>query len=80
MMRSVYTKRYQHLRQILKDIRQEAGIQQKKLSAMLDMPHSFVCKYEQGERRLDVVELFDICEKLDADVHQVIDQIIEIKP
>lgn len=47
---------------------------------MLDMPHSFVCKYEQGERRLDVVELFDICEKLDADVYQVIDQIIEIKP
>lgn len=79
MTRSVYTKKYQHLRQILKKIRKDQGIPQKKLSAMLDMPHSFVCKYEQGERRLDIVELIDIAAILKADVHQIIDEVKKVK-
>lgn len=79
MTRSVYSKRYQSLRQILKRIRKEAKLPQKKLSAMLDMPHSFVCKYEQGERRLDIVELMDIADILEIDIHEIISELQKIK-
>lgn len=36
------------------------------------MPLSFVGKYEQGERRLDVIELMDIAEALDFDPAEVL--------
>jgi hypothetical protein len=33
----------------------------------LNKPQSFVANYENGERRLDVIELVTICRVLDAD-------------
>ncbi len=34
------------------------------LAERLEVPHSFVGKVEQGERRLDVVEYIQYCEAL----------------
>lgn len=40
------------------------GMTQVQLSESLGMPQSFVSKYETGERRLDVVELRQVCKSL----------------
>jgi len=42
---------------VLREIRQEQGITQVELAERVNMPQSYVSKYEQGERRLDLVEL-----------------------
>ena len=53
------------LRELLKDLRMnEAGLTQVELSQALGRPQSYVSKYETGERKLDYVEIAEICEAL----------------
>lgn len=46
---------------LLRRIRQDAGLRQADLAQRLCQPQSFVSKYESGERRLDVLELREVC-------------------
>ena len=50
------------LLELLREIRQEAGLRQVELAERLGRPQSFVSKYESGERRLDLLELQDLCQ------------------
>ena len=50
---------------LLKEIRSKAGITQVELSEVLNKPQSYVSKYETGERKLDLVEVADICDALE---------------
>lgn len=61
MDKSIYTPAQQALQQTLRQIRLGAGLRQEDLAARLAKPQSFVSKYESGERRLDLVELHQIC-------------------
>ena len=45
---------------------------QQDLAGRLKRPQSFVAKYENGERRLDVVEFLLIAELLGADAHGIL--------
>jgi transcriptional regulator with XRE-family HTH domain len=55
--KSIYSAEYQRLCLLLRDLRQEAGLTQVEIAERLNVPQSFVSKYESGERRLDVIEL-----------------------
>ena len=50
------------LLKLLKEARLEAGLRQEDLAKALNQPQSFVSKYESGERRLDLIELRQICD------------------
>ena len=53
------------LRALLKELRKhEADLTQSELSELLNKPQSYVSKYETGERKLDYVEVTDICKAL----------------
>jgi len=47
---------------LLKAIRTAAGLTQAEMAKKLNQPQSFVSKYESGERRLDILELRQICQ------------------
>lgn len=49
------------LLQLVRQIRTEAGLRQQELAERLGQGQSFVSKYERGDRRLDVIELRNIC-------------------
>jgi len=53
------------LRALLRQVRTDAGFTQWELARKLERPQSFVSKYETGERRLDVLELREVCRVLD---------------
>lgn len=46
---------------LLRDARKGAGLNQESLAKKLGKPHSFVSRYETGERRLDILELQLVC-------------------
>lgn len=53
------------LRTLLSNLRSEANLRQIDLADRLGKPQSFVSKYESGERRLDLIELREICRVLE---------------
>ncbi|WP_236216260.1 helix-turn-helix domain-containing protein [Pseudomonas rhodesiae] len=71
-MTSTYSNSYQLLLTLLLAARKSAGLTQTMLSERLSKPQSFVSKYERGERRLDVIEFLEVCQRLGADPHEMI--------
>jgi DNA-binding XRE family transcriptional regulator len=57
MLKSLYTRQYEILLTMLRDVRLQAGMTQAELAHRLDMSQSDVSKCELGSRRLDVIEL-----------------------
>jgi len=58
--------------ELLRSARQDAGVTQTDLAARLGRPQSFVAKYEANERRVDLVELQEICDALNVDLLDVV--------
>ncbi|MBI2764715.1 MAG: helix-turn-helix transcriptional regulator [Chloroflexi bacterium] len=52
--------------------RQQRGITQKNLARSIGKPQSFMSKVENGERRLDVVELLEVAEVLGVPLHDLL--------
>lgn len=67
MASSTHHRHYQSLLRLLRDLREQAGVTQVELGSRLGNTQTFVSKIERGERRVDVVELTEICEALGAD-------------
>jgi transcriptional regulator with XRE-family HTH domain len=57
---------------LLQGLRREAGLRQVELAERLGRSQSYVTKYETGERRLDLVELEQVCRALGADLVQCV--------
>ncbi|MCT7369614.1 helix-turn-helix domain-containing protein [Mycolicibacterium llatzerense] len=72
MEKSIYTEEYQRLCALLRTLRREAGLTQTQVAARLEVPQSFVSKYETGERRLDVIELRHVAEALGTILEAVV--------
>ncbi|MEW7313578.1 helix-turn-helix transcriptional regulator [Buttiauxella gaviniae] len=66
-MASIYSAEYQSVIKALREARINKGITQESLAKALDRPQSFVAKFENGERRLDVVEFVHIACLLSLD-------------
>lgn len=73
--KSIFTSRYQRLKRLLIEARQDAGLTQVDLAAKLDRPQSFVSKYERGERRLDIVEFLEVADALGLDPAEFIEKL-----
>ncbi len=64
MPKSLRTPRQQLLQSLLADARKAKGMTQTDVAKVLGKPQSFVAKYENGERRIDVIEFVDIAAAL----------------
>lgn len=64
MKKSISTKEQQFLQELLKNVRQESSLTQIDVAKRLGKHQSFVSKYENGERRLDLPELKEVCSSL----------------
>lgn len=64
MEKSVYRDENLVLLRLLKQCRVDAGLTQGQFAQALDRPQSFVSDIERGLRRLDLVQLRDICQIL----------------
>ncbi|MBI3664333.1 MAG: helix-turn-helix transcriptional regulator [Acidobacteria bacterium] len=60
------------LRELLRQVRVEAGLRQGDLARILKQSQSFVSKYESGERRLDLLELQQICKAVGVSLEEFV--------
>ncbi|MDM4138794.1 MULTISPECIES: helix-turn-helix transcriptional regulator [Mycobacterium] len=72
MEKSIWSEQYQELCTLLRQLRREAGFTQVDVAKRLDVPQSFVSKYESGERRLDVIELRHVAEAIGTTLEEIV--------
>ncbi len=83
MSKSIHRPEYAVLTELLRDARLRAGKHQADVAAALDRSQSFVSDVELGARRLDLLELRDLCQILGVDFLdfvRVLDQAIRALP
>jgi len=68
MAKTIHRSEYEILLRRLRELRVEAGVTQETLSDQLGRSQSFVSDVERGVRRLDAIELRDICHLLGSDL------------
>ena len=61
MRKSIHTSQHRQLLTLLREIRLEAGLTQAQLAESLNTDQTVISKIESGERRVDVLELREIC-------------------
>lgn len=64
MSKSLHSDEYRKLTDWLKAKRSEEGLSMRELAQIMGVPHSFVGKVEQRERKLDVIEYLHYCKGL----------------
>lgn len=67
MNKTIYSLRAKKLREWLRQSRLKQGHTMRSIADKIDVPHSWVQKIENGERRLDVVEYIEYCRTLGVD-------------
>lgn len=71
MPKSIPQTHYATFRKLLKECRLEEGLRQSDLAKRLKKEQNYVSRYERGDRRLDVLELREICGALGVSVFDV---------
>lgn len=70
MAKTKFTQAENAFLQLLRELRNNAGLTQMQLADRLGYPQSYVSKYETGERRLDFVETANVCEALGVTIQE----------
>ena len=66
MRKTIYSQQSRIVGDWIRVMRERAGLAQRELGRKLGREHSFISKCELGERRIDIVEFYWICEACGA--------------
>lgn len=75
--KSIHSKLYHRIIARLRTKREEKGLSQYQLSQILNVPQPYVSRIETCERRIDILELMNICEALDISLIDFVREIDE---
>ena len=62
--KSRFTPQYAHLLERLRALRADRGLLQAELARKLGVPQQYISRYESGEARMDIVQLWRYCRAL----------------
>ena len=68
----IYDPKYRIFLLCLKDARIQSKMTQQELATVLGCGQSYVSKYEQGQKRLDIIEIRNICHCLGLSLPELI--------
>ncbi len=77
MQKTIHSRMSKLVSQKIVEMRKTAGYTQRDLAKKLGREHSFVARIEQGERRVDIVELFLICKTCDVSAQVLFSKLID---
>lgn len=64
MKKKLYIAQRDRLVALLREMRLEAGLTQTDLATRVEKDQAYVSRYESGQRRLDVLEIREICQAI----------------
>ena len=64
MKKRIYIAQRDRLVNLLREMRIEAGLTQTDLAAHIEKDQAYVSRYESGQRRLDMLEVREICQAI----------------
>lgn len=76
-MSLIYDPKYKVFLRCLKDARIRSKLTQQELAVALGCGQSYISKYEQGQKRLDIIEIRNICICLGLSLQELIDDFEE---
>jgi transcriptional regulator with XRE-family HTH domain len=71
--RKLFQRENESLGAFLRETRKRQHISQVDLADQLEVPQSFVSKFERGERRLELIEFILVCRRMNLDPVEVLD-------
>jgi transcriptional regulator with XRE-family HTH domain len=77
MPKTIYRREHAVLLALLKKYRNAAGLTQVQCSKALERPQSFMSDVESGTRRLDIVQLRDLCKVLGISLADLVQELEE---
>ena len=80
MEKTIFTAEQKKLTKLLRQIRLAAGLRQSDLAERLGQPQSFVSKYESGERRVDILEVRQICQAVGITLQEFVERLEKSLP
>ena len=63
------------LLKLLKEARITANLRQLDVAISLGKPQSYIAKIESGERKIDFIEVLDICKQIKLDPKNLVDRL-----
>jgi transcriptional regulator with XRE-family HTH domain len=67
-LRGANRRKQELLLSLFRAVREEKGLYQTDVAGALGRPQSFVSKYEAGARRLDLLELKEVCDAIGVEL------------
>ena len=72
MNKAIYSDNYRFLCEYLKNTRKRLGLRQGDLAEKIGRTRHLVGQYENGQRRIDIVEFYAICTALEIDPYSTL--------
>lgn len=66
-----------HLAALLRQVRLDAAFTQAQVADRIGETQSYVSKYENGEQRLDLIELEAVCKAVNISLSQFVERYLE---
>lgn len=79
MSKATFSFEYIRLREILLNARDSKNITQAELARLLNKPQSYISKYENGEKMLNVIEFINVCNALGIEAEKIIQELRTLK-
>jgi transcriptional regulator with XRE-family HTH domain len=72
MKKRIYIAQRGRLASLLREMRVEAGLTQTDLAARIKKDQAYVSRYESGQRRLDVLEVREVCQAIGSSLEEFV--------
>jgi transcriptional regulator with XRE-family HTH domain len=76
---TIHTQRHARLVKLLVTARKQAGIRQAELARRMGITQPIVARFEAGQRRIEFVELLDLCKILGINPYEACRELLKIE-
>ena len=63
---------------LLREVRLEAGVTQVELAARIEKDQAYVSRYESGQRKLDLLEVREICQAIGITLEEFVKRLEKV--